>query len=157
MSYVIYKICCDDVPDFIYIGSTKAFRQRKRQHKCDCRPESQHKNIKLYKTINENGGWENWRMVILEECGNISLTEARIKEEKHRLSVCGNLNSRKCFGDKQEYNTLYKKTNEQYKKRQKEYYQQTVICNCGLKIQQGNRGRHIQTKVHNRLLEEKEL
>jgi hypothetical protein len=29
MSYYIYKICCDDCPDFVYVGSTKAFRQRK--------------------------------------------------------------------------------------------------------------------------------
>jgi predicted GIY-YIG superfamily endonuclease len=33
MSYYIYKICCDDCPDFVYVGSTKAFRQRKAQHK----------------------------------------------------------------------------------------------------------------------------
>jgi predicted GIY-YIG superfamily endonuclease len=36
MSYYIYKICCDDLPDFVYVGSTKAFRQRKRQHKSNC-------------------------------------------------------------------------------------------------------------------------
>jgi hypothetical protein len=29
MSYYIYKICCDDLPEFVYVGSTKAFRQRK--------------------------------------------------------------------------------------------------------------------------------
>jgi hypothetical protein len=74
MSYYIYKICCDDLPDFVYVGSTKAFRQRKREHKI--------KNVimiikiinrKLYTTIRENGGWDNWRMVIIDECGEISL------------------------------------------------------------------------------------
>jgi predicted GIY-YIG superfamily endonuclease len=37
MSYYIYKICCDDCPEFVYVGSTKAFRQRKSQHKQDCK------------------------------------------------------------------------------------------------------------------------
>jgi hypothetical protein len=29
MSYCIYKIVCDDLPEFIYVGSTKAFRKEK--------------------------------------------------------------------------------------------------------------------------------
>jgi hypothetical protein len=35
MSYCIYKIVCDDLPEYIYVGSTKAFRQRKLLHKTD--------------------------------------------------------------------------------------------------------------------------
>ena len=31
--YIIYKICCNDLPEYIYVGSTKAFRQRKKNHK----------------------------------------------------------------------------------------------------------------------------
>jgi hypothetical protein len=27
MSYCIYKIVCDDLPEYIYVGSTKAFRK----------------------------------------------------------------------------------------------------------------------------------
>ena len=92
MSYYIYKICCDDCPNFVYEGSTKAFRQRKNQHK-NCYNKGDTK--KLYTTIRENGGWDNWRMVIIEECGEISFTEARIKEEEHRVKINANLNSQK--------------------------------------------------------------
>ena len=85
MSYYIYKICCDDCPDFVYVGSTKSFRHRKYQHKCCCNKENSAKyNRKLYTTIRENGGWDNWRMVIIEECKELSFTEERFKEEENR-------------------------------------------------------------------------
>ena len=100
MSYYIYKICCDDCPGFVYVGSTKAFRQRKNHHKHDCNNMI---DRKLYTTIRENGGWDNWRMVIIEDCGEISFTEARIKEEEHRVKLNANLNSQKCKSNKKEY------------------------------------------------------
>ena len=87
MSYIIYKICCDDLPEFIYVGSTKSFRHRKNQHKSSYNKDD---TQKLYTTIRENGGWDNWRMVILEDIGEVSLTEARIKEEEHRVKLNGN-------------------------------------------------------------------
>ena len=108
MSYFIYKICCDDLPEFIYIGSTKSFRHRKSQHK-SCYNKGDTK--KLYTTIRENGGWDNWRMVIIEECGEITLTEARIKEEEHRVKLNGNLNTLSCY-----------LTTEQKKEKQREYF-----------------------------------
>jgi hypothetical protein len=76
MSYCIYKIVCDDLPEYIYVGSTKAFRKEK-QHKSKC---NNGHTQKLYTTIRENGGWDNWRMVMIEECGEISLTQ----EDKRR-------------------------------------------------------------------------
>ena len=93
MSYYIYKICCDDLPDFVYVGSTKAFRERKYQHKKKYNKEH---SQKIYTTIRENGGWDNWRMVIIEECGEINFTQARIKEEEHRVKLNANLNMQKC-------------------------------------------------------------
>jgi len=105
MSYYIYKICCDDCPDFVYVGSTKAFRQRKTHHK-SCYNKGDTK--KLYTTIREIGGWDNWRMVIIEECGEISFTEARIKEEEHRVKLNANLNSQKCHVTDQQKEELKK-------------------------------------------------
>jgi hypothetical protein len=173
MSYYIYKICCDDLPEFVYVGSTKAFRQRKAQHKSSCNKGD---TQKLYTTIRENDGWDNWRMVILEDCGEITFTEARIKEEEHRVKLNANLNERKCKGDKKEYDKEYKKTNEKYKENQKEYYKeykkleyvkerkkesdkkyrnQLIICECGRNILLGHKKRHEQSKIHKKLIEEK--
>lgn len=98
MPYCIYKICCDDLPDYVYVGSTKAFRQRKCSHKSDCINVNCRKyNSKIYTTIRENGGWDNWRMVIIEECGEITLTQVRIKEEEWRVKLKANMNTKPCY------------------------------------------------------------
>jgi len=132
MSYYIYKICCDDCPDYVYVGSTKAFRERKHRHKLDCNNENSSKiNRKLYTTIRENGGWDNWRMVIIEECGEITFTEARIKEEEHRVKLNANLNMKKCYiteEEKKERDNLYAKERrndnlEFFRNKDKEKYQ----------------------------------
>ena len=132
MSYYIYKICCDDCPDFIYIGSTKAFRQRKNQHKQGCNNENDKSyNRKLYTNIRENGGWDNWRMVVLEDLGEVSFTQARIKEEEHRVKLNANLNSQKCYlteEQKKERDNLYAKERridnlEFFREKDKKYYQ----------------------------------
>jgi len=107
MSYIIYKICCDDLPEFIYVGSTKSFRHRKSHHKSSCNKGD---TKKLYTTIRENGGWDKWRMVIVEDIGEVSLTQARIKEEEHRVNLNANLNTLSCY-----------LTTEQKKEKQKEY------------------------------------
>jgi len=108
MSYFIYKICCDDLPEFIYIGSTKSFRHRKSSHKSSYNKGD---TKKLYTTIRENGGWDNWRMVIVEDIGEVSLTQARIKEEEHRVKLNANLNTLSCY-----------LTTEQKKEKQREYF-----------------------------------
>ena len=127
MSYYIYKICCDDCPEFVYVGSTKAFRERKASHKKHC---NNLRDTKLYNTIRDNKGWDNWRMVILEDCGEISFTEARIKEEENRTKLNANLNSIRCYvteeekkeRDKVHDKEYYKNNLEQKKEYAKEYY-----------------------------------
>jgi hypothetical protein len=108
MSYIIYKICCDDLPEFIYVGSTKSFRHRKSSHKSSYNKGD---TKKIYNTIRENGGWDNWRMVILEDIGEVSLTQARIKEEEHRVKLNANLNTLSCY-----------LTTEQKKENKKQYF-----------------------------------
>jgi hypothetical protein len=99
MSYIIYKICCEYIPEYIYVGSTKSFIKRKSQHKRACNNGD---TKKLYTTIRENGGWDNWRMVMIEECGEISLTQVRIKEEENRMKLNANLNMKKCHRTEEE-------------------------------------------------------
>ena len=130
MSYYIYKICCDDLPDFVYVGSTKVFRQRKHQHKSNCNNiNSKEYDKKLYQTIRENGGWDNWRMVLIEECGEISFIQAKIKEEEQRVKLNANLNMLRCHQteeEKKEYHKEYKKewyenNKEHHKEKNKEW------------------------------------
>ena len=121
MSFYIYKICCDDCLEFNYIGSTKAFINRKHLHKSRCNNVDQKShNNKLYTTIRANGGWENWRMVVIEECKDITLTESKIKEEEWRVKLQANLNMRKCHTTEEEKKRQKKIYDKNYKKRIKE-------------------------------------
>ena len=90
----IYKIFCKDetILDF-YIGHTTNFFQRKASHKITCEnPNSSSYNTKLYKTIRENGGWNNWNMQEIEVLNLKNSTEARIKEGEYYQKLKANLN-----------------------------------------------------------------
>ena len=172
MSYYIYKICCDNLPDFVYVGSTKAFRQRKTKHKSDY---NNMKDLKLYQTIRENGGWDNWRMVIIEECSEISFTQAKIKEEEHRVKLNANLNMKKCHvseeGLKEQKQEYYENNKEHIKEYNKEYYEnnkerikeyretnkekltEKFDCDCGGKYTKDGKAYHLKTNKHLKYVE----
>ena len=65
-----YKICCKDTNiKEIYIGQTTDFTRRKYSHGHACyndkRPDY---NMRVYKFIRDNGGWDNWDMILIENC-----------------------------------------------------------------------------------------
>ena len=63
----IYKIVCLDatVKDY-YIGATKHATRRQSQHKYNTNGGKESMKL-LYKTIRNNGGWNNWEFKILEQ------------------------------------------------------------------------------------------
>ena len=76
---IIYKLCCNalNITD-IYVGNTTDFRIRKSSHKSKCNnPNSVEYDFKLYKFIRENGGWDNWSMVLVEKYPCKDSMEAR--------------------------------------------------------------------------------
>jgi hypothetical protein len=129
MVYCIYKIVCNDINiTDCYVGSTLAFRKRKWEHKCTCNNETnKNYNSKIYQIIRANGGWENWRMVIIEEMSEeTTKTQAHIREEYFRVELQATLNIRSCGTGiicgltKQVYDKQYQKT-DKYKEYQKQY------------------------------------
>jgi|LakMenEpi03Aug12_release.lakeMendotaPanAssembly.Ray.scaffolds.fasta_scaffold513443_1 hypothetical protein len=88
---IIYKIYCNDetISD-VYVGHTTNFYVRKYQHKNACN-DLKH-NYKIYKTIRENGGWDNWNMVEIANYNCKNSTEARIKEQQHYEELKPSLN-----------------------------------------------------------------
>ena len=131
MSYFIYKIVCDDCPDFVYVGSSKNIRSRRYSHKHHCIGS----NYKLYKTIREYGGWDNWRMVVIHKCDESVQTkiQACIIEEDYRVKLKAELNMKRAYSNKQtkiEQNRIYKHTHKEEiqkyrdinKDKSKEYY-----------------------------------
>ena len=91
---IIYKIVCKDfnIKD-LYVGHTTDFTKRKYYHKnYSNKPEKS--NMKIYKIINNNGGWLNWSMIVIEtfiECRNAN--EARARERFWFEELSANMNS----------------------------------------------------------------
>jgi hypothetical protein len=92
---IIYKITCIDnsITD-LYVGHTTNFVQRKHAHKQSCinKKLSSYK-CKLYEVIRNNGGWNNWKMEIINFFNCKDHYEARQKEQEYFVSLNANLNS----------------------------------------------------------------
>jgi len=92
---IIYKITCKnpDIKD-VYVGHTTNFVQRKHGHKqCCINSKSLSYACKLYETIRNNGGWDNWAMEIINFCNCANHYEARKKEQEYFISLNATLNS----------------------------------------------------------------
>jgi hypothetical protein len=76
----MYKIVCDDLDvKFNYVGSTQNFTRSKCQHKRNSNDKKK-AHMKLYKIINENGGWSNFSMIKIETCYCKTTLDARTRE-----------------------------------------------------------------------------
>jgi hypothetical protein len=92
---IIYKITCNDtsITD-VYVGHTTNFVQRKHAHKNTCINEhSPSYKCKLYEVIRTNGGWNNWKMEIVDFFNCKDLCEAKQKEQEYFVSLHATLNS----------------------------------------------------------------
>jgi len=92
---IIYKITCNNpnVTDS-YVGHTTNFVQRKHAHKNGVTNEkSPCYSLKLYKTIRDNGGWDNWKMEMVQFYNCKNIYEAKIKEQEHFTELKASLNS----------------------------------------------------------------
>jgi hypothetical protein len=99
---IIYKIYCkDETIKDIYVGHTTNFTQRKYSHKMAS--NNLNNTLKIYNTIRNNGGWENWDMVEIAKYCCKDATEARIKEQFHYEELKSSLNSVPPYVDKSLY------------------------------------------------------
>mgnify|MGYP003681832498 FL=1 len=158
MIYYFYKIVCDDLPNYVYVGSTSAFRQRKARHKNECNNETgKTYNRKLYSTIRENGGWDNWRMVIINECEEgLTKTQTHIIEEEFRVKLNANMNMIKCYRTKDEAHANHNVDSAKYRNNNKklinEKAREKFTCECGSSYSKKNFSIHLKTKKHLNLM-----
>jgi len=142
----IYRIECKDKSiKEIYIGSTCNLKRRKKDHKYD----SKRQHIKVYKFINENGGWDNWSIVVEEETETLSRDERRLLEQTYIELLEPELNTRSANGNerKKEYMKEWNKNNKELKKKwekNKRIYKIITCDNCGSKVKH-NIARHKRT------------
>jgi hypothetical protein len=101
---------------------------RKRLHKSHCNnPTDKAHNTKVYRTIRENGGWQNWNMVCIEVMENTTKLEAEIREEHWRMELKASLNDKmvtRGYMTREEYKKQYYEVNKDHFKEQfKQHYE----------------------------------
>jgi len=91
---IIYKLCCKnpEIKD-IYVGHTTDFTKRKNRHKYCCITENNKSyNYNVYKFIRDNGNWDNWDMVMIEEHSCENKLQAERKEREYIENLNATLN-----------------------------------------------------------------
>jgi hypothetical protein len=127
-NYTFYKFVCinDDVKS-CYVGSSANMKKRRGTHKSNYHNENRHEhNLKIYKTIRENGGWGNWKIIEFATKDNITKREAEQIEEEYRVQLKADMNDQRAFlspEQKKEYCKEYREQNKaKIAEHWKEYY-----------------------------------
>ena len=72
-------------------------------HHFNCKTEnSKNYNNKVYRMIRDNGGWENFKFMIISQFNCTSKIELHIEEERLRCNMKATLNSYKSHRTEQE-------------------------------------------------------
>ena len=134
---MIYKLCCNDLSiKDIYIGSTIVFRKRKNLHKSRC--NSKLYDYKVYNFIRNNGGWNNWSMVLVSKTPCNSKLELLQIERKYFEKLNATLNMIYPIRNKKEY---IKNNKDHIIKKRKEYYEKNkeVLSKKGKEYRKDNK------------------
>jgi hypothetical protein len=116
----------------VYVGHTTDFTKRKNCHKRTCNNENTKAfNYKLYKMIRANGGWDSFKMVMIEEYPCMNKLEACRREDECMRQLKATMNSRVAVLDKEkameyhkQYNNKYYEANkEKLSEQKKQYYE----------------------------------
>jgi len=122
--YIFYKIVClDDSCELCYVGSTVNWKARNYSHKRNCTNEnSKGYNYKVYKTIRDNGGWCNFKMIELGQGEQLTLRQAQKIEEEYRVELKANLNERRCYITEEQKKEYIQDNRDKIQERLKQYY-----------------------------------
>ena len=121
--FVMYKICPKNKDlNFCYIGKTKNFVNRKRQHirNTICEDDVKHYHLKQYETIRNNGGWTEWEMVEIDKIYGKTKLESRMREQELIDENNANLNSVSAFVCEEKKAATKKACTEKYRLENKE-------------------------------------
>ena len=120
--YTFYKIVClDNSVELCYVGSTADFNKRRSSHKSICNNENSNRyNLKIYKTIRDNGGWDNFKMIEIGKKEQLTNRQAEQIEDEYRQELKANMNSKKCYlteEQNKEYQQKYRDKNKEYQQK----------------------------------------
>ena len=113
---VIYKIQHNDDDTLLYVGHTTNFIKRKSMHKYNCGTNSS----PVYKMIRENGGWECFTMIVIQNFPCESKIEACIEEDRTMREMKASMNGRRAYVSSEEKTEYQKGYMKEYNERNKE-------------------------------------
>jgi len=119
----MYKICPKNTAlKYCYIGQTANFGNRQRQHLKNTvtKSDKKHYHLKHYQAIRENGGWDEWEMVEIEQFNGKTNLEARMREQELIEEYNANLNSVSAFVTEEQRASTKKAITEKYREENKE-------------------------------------
>tara|TARA_Y100000361_G_scaffold61774_1_gene54255 strand:+ start:1514 stop:2128 length:615 start_codon:yes stop_codon:yes gene_type:complete len=149
----------------VYVGHTiGTLQSRWSQHIWDLKNKVARKKSQY---INENGGVDNWEIVLIEEYPCKNFHHATKKEQEWVRKFSNTLNSNIPGRDlvqyrnenreqlRKEYREFYENNKEkrlkksaEYNRRNKDYRNRQIECECGEMISWSNAARHRQTQNH---------
>ena len=117
-----YKIVCKDINiKELYVGHTTNFKNRKLDHKKNClNPNSKKYNFPIYCFVRENGGWENWDMILIDKKECCNELEALKYEREYMESMNASLNRYKPYRNQEDWDEKQRKRNEHIKQDRKD-------------------------------------
>ena len=144
------------------------FKQRKAKHKNTVNNDkTKGYNFKLYKTIRDNGGWDNWTMVMIEKYPCNDSMEASKRERYYYELLNADLNvyvpsrsineyQKQYYLKNKDYHTnYYLKNKDKIKNDTKAYRIKNIDtlktdnkCECGGCYKTYKKAQHLQTKRH---------
>ena len=166
-----------------YVGSSKNFENRIKQHKSDYKNENSEKyNKPLYNFLRDNGDWTNeWTMTIIQSYPDCKSRRELLEYEREHYEILKPVFN-KCRpivldGEQSEIRKQYrlenakkiKESNKQYKLENAEkikessklYYEENAeklnkvcVCACGANYTHNHESRHKKSKKHQKFVEE---
>ena len=146
----------DDDNENIYIGSTKNFTKRKWDHKKRCNnPNTKGYNLKVYQYVRDNGGWNEFVMVVIQDYPCNCREELEEREDQIMCEMNSKLNTVRAKRSKKEWRI---DNLDKIKEKKKEYYQnnsdkinekksEKIKCGkCGSEIARNHIAIHQKTK-----------
>ena len=101
---VIYKIQHKDNNDLLYVGHTTNFTKRKYEHKYNVNNQKgKEYNHKVYQMIRENGGWDDFNMVVIKDFPCENNRQAEAEEDRIMREMKATMNERRAFHSQKEY------------------------------------------------------
>lgn len=100
----MYKLVPKDLnSNLVYVGHTTNFRKRKSHHQQSCcNINDKAYNLKVYKMIRDNRGWNEWEMIEIEKFPCNDGNEAKYRERQLMEELNANLNVYKSIVSKEE-------------------------------------------------------